>query len=109
MHYSISNLMNYSPNFNTVWLSLSACYFCMGIGCTAQDSQKSSSTIELEAEPDLSKLPSSLRRRLLEGEARIKVLKEQKVALESQLETLERLEIKYQSDPSSSPTLLAEA
>ena len=56
--------------------------------------------------PDLSRLPATLRRRLSEGEERIKVLKTQQAKLQAQVTQLEKLEAKYQADLQSSPQLL---
>lgn len=78
-------------------------------GCTSQDQSEQLVKPEMVAEPDLTQLPANLRRRLREGEARIKVLRAQRTTLEGQVEQLEALEAKYQSDESSHPNLLKEA
>ena len=80
---------------------------------TACSSSKQDDSIDLEtqelASPDLSRLPTNLRRRLSEGEERIKVLKAQQIKLQSQTSNLEMLATKYKGSPQSTEALIKEA
>jgi formylglycine-generating enzyme required for sulfatase activity len=109
----MQQLINYTfvdrNHLSSILILVILFFFGSFVGCTSQDQSEQLVKSELEAKPDLTQLPANLRRRLREGEARVKVLKAQRITLESQVEQLEALEAKYQSDEPSHPKLLKEA
>ena len=96
--------------FNLLMALSQATLLCsLWTACSSPQQDSDDSDTEELVNPDLSRLPANLRRRLTEGESRIKALKRQQSKLQSQVTQLEKLETRYKSDPQSSTELLEEA
>ena len=72
-------------------------------GCPDQDSVEDES--EMVIQPDLSKLPATIRNRLKEAEERLPILEKQRHVFKEQIEQLERLEATYEAKESDSARL----